>query len=129
MTDVPGDTKLSPTARKNRDELKLAVCQECGNVMFPPRARCSNCLADQIEFQPVDDKAVVLATTVLHRSLESSFADKMPWHIALVKMDAGPVAIVNGFAKLQPGQRVKLESQANPMGREIPVLTTRKTDF
>ena len=101
---------------------RLPACRQCGTVMFPPRARCPECLADDIELRVVKDTGVVLATSQLHNSLEPHFLERLPWHIASVKLDAGPVAVVNGAPGLKAGDVVKLEFRPHWKGEGLPVL-------
>ena len=103
-------------------EFRLSVCRRCGNTMFPPRARCSVCLDDGMESSVVDNAAVVLATTQLHNSLEPYFTERLPWHLALVKLKAGPVALVEGVEGLQAGDTVRLEFRPHWKGEGIPQL-------
>jgi len=102
---------------------RLPACRRCGTVMFPPRARCPECLADDMEWRVVKDTGVVLATSQLLSSLEPHFLERLPWHIASVKLDAGPVAVVNGAPGLKAGDIVKLEFRPHWKGEGVPVLS------
>ena len=101
---------------------RLPVCRRCGNTMFPPRARCPVCLDDDIELRVVENGAVVLATTELHNSLELHFREMLPWTLALVKLNAGPAALVEGTAGLQAGDAVSLEFRSHWKGEGVPQL-------
>jgi uncharacterized OB-fold protein len=80
-------------------DLQLLVCGSCGHVNYPARELCGACLSDTLDWQLVDDGGTVQSLTALHYSLESDYADKLPWQVASVKMDCGPVAL----AHLAPG--------------------------
>jgi uncharacterized OB-fold protein len=88
------DTRLPATQR-----LALQVCDECGSVNYPPRELCGACLADALQWRAVADTGVVQSLTELHYSLEPHYAARLPWRIASVHLDCGPVV----FAHLQPG--------------------------
>ena len=80
-------------------ELQLQVCGECGQVNYPRRELCGRCLADALQWQGVNPSGLVQSITELHYSLEAEYAAHLPWPVASVKMDCGPVV----FAHLAPG--------------------------
>lgn len=99
--------------------LQLQVCGECGKVNYPSRELCGSCLADALQWRPVADSGVVQTLTELHYSLEPGYAAHLPWPIASVRLDCGPVA----FAHLQPGldlgTRVTLRIVADGNGNHM----------
>jgi len=88
--------------------LLLPVCPSCSTVQYPPREACVNCLAGDLRWCEVDNHGEVLATTVQHYSLDERFRPQLPLHVASVKLDAGPVAIVFAPPDLKPGQSVSV---------------------
>jgi len=82
--------------------LHLQRCRDCATVQYPPREVCRHCLGDQLRWQQVDGNATVLATVALHHSLEADFLARLPWHIASLELDAGPVV----FAHIEAGNAV-----------------------
>ena len=88
--------------------LSFPVCLACSAVQYPPREVCVNCLSDELEWRPVGNTGEVLATTVLHTTLEEKFSAQLPLHVASVKLDAGPVAIVFGAPELTAGQKMSV---------------------
>jgi uncharacterized OB-fold protein len=83
-------------------KLQLQSCGACGKVNYPPRELCGSCLADALDWRTVDDTGTVQTLTELHYSLEPQYAENLPWPVASVKLDCGPVA----FAHLQPGTAI-----------------------
>ena len=79
--------------------LQLQVCTDCRQVNYPPRELCGHCLADALQWQAVGDGGTVQSLTALHYSLEPDYAGQLPWTVASIALDCGPVA----FAHLQPG--------------------------
>ncbi len=79
--------------------LTLQRCGACGQVNYPPRELCGQCLADALEWETVDNKGVVLSCVALHYSLEQDYAQHLPWPVASIALACGPVA----FCHLQPG--------------------------
>jgi uncharacterized OB-fold protein len=92
-------------------ELQLLVCADCGRVNYPVRELCGNCLADALRWQAVDAAGTVQSLTELHYSLESDYAHHLPWRVASVKLDCGPVAL----AHLQPGVSVQDRVTLRPL--------------
>ena len=80
-------------------QLQLQCCGNCQAVNYPPRELCGSCLADSLSWRAVDERGSVLSQTDLHYSLEPNYATQVPWTIAVIKLDCGPVL----FAHLQPG--------------------------
>ena len=93
--------------------LHLQRCDACGSVQYPPRERCGNCLDDALVVAPVACGATVLATTELQHSLEPWFAARVPWTIASLQLDAGPIAIVH------------IEPRHGRVGARVRVATAR----
>jgi uncharacterized OB-fold protein len=103
--------------------LSLQQCSKCGHISYPVRELCGNCLADSLVWQSVDGGGTVQSVTALHYPLETNFSRQLPWRIASVKLDAGPVA----FAHLQPGieckARVTLSIAQDEMDNNVLVAT------
>ncbi len=88
--------------------LSLPVCLACSTVQYPPREVCVKCLGDELEWRQVENTGEVLATTVLHTTLDEKFSQQLPLHVASVKLDSGPVAIVFATPDLTAGQKVSV---------------------
>ena len=88
------DTGLPATG-----DLQLQVCGNCGQVNYPRRELCGNCLADALDWQTVDSAGTVQSLSELHYSLEPVYAANLPWRVASVKLACGQVV----FAHLSPG--------------------------
>lgn len=97
------------TGLPNATELTLQCCGQCQQVNYPPRELCGNCLADSLQWQRVDNSGIVQSVAQLHYSLEPEYAEHLPWTVASIKLDCGPVVL----AHLQPdiicGATVKLK--------------------
>ena len=79
--------------------LTLQCCGRCRQVNYPARELCGNCLADELHWQPVAATGTVQSLVQLHYSLEPAFAAHLPWAVASVRLDCGPIVL----AHLQPG--------------------------
>ena len=99
--------------------LELPVCEACATVQYPIREVCVRCLSDRLRRQSVQAGGVTLARTLLHRSMDTRFAPRLPLAIGSVKLDAGPVAIAILDADLPPGARVQVRAMPGPEGRAV----------
>ncbi len=88
--------------------LQLPVCTECGRVSYPSRELCGHCLADALVWQAVDPGGVLQSCSILHYSLEPFYAQQLPWPIASVRLDCGPVVLAHLQPGLEPGTRVSV---------------------
>lgn len=89
--------------------LLLQRCAECGSVQYPPRERCGSCLGDELAWQSTDGMATVLACTALWHSLEEWFRARAPWHVASLRLDAGPVVFAHVESRnAVPGRRLRV---------------------
>ncbi|MGE4336956.1 MAG: Zn-ribbon domain-containing OB-fold protein [Pigmentiphaga sp.] len=106
---------------RQNDDVMLPTCRDCGMVQYPPRELCCRCLSDDLQSRPVQGRAMVLATTVLHRSDSAVFQDRLPLRIASVQLAEGPVALVFlESPEVAPGDFVELAMRAGE--RDKPVL-------
>ena len=99
--------------------LELPVCEACGTAQYPVREVCVRCLSDRLRREPVKAGGVILARTVLHRSMDTRFAPRLPLAIGSVKLDAGPVAIALLDGDLAPGTRVQVRATSGPEARTV----------
>jgi len=93
--------------------LHLQRCTDCGAVQSPPRELCGNCLATELQWHSLPGDGTIIAVTSIHHSLEEFFRARLPWRIASVHLDAGPVV----FAHLAPGDA--------DAGQRVQVATAR----
>lgn len=103
----------------------LPSCRDCGLVLYPLRENCTNCLSTDLAWEPVDNNATVIESTSLHHTLEPHLKEKLPWHVALVKMDAGPVALVTGSEAFQSDTRIVLQVYYEASGSELPMIVAK----
>ncbi len=109
------------TALPSVNGLCLQHCSKCGHINYPVRELCGKCLGDSLVWQNVDGGGTVQSVTALHYPLEQNFSAQLPWRIASVKLDVGPVA----FAHLQPdsvcGARITLSIAQDEAGNNVLV--------
>jgi len=106
--DDPFTAPFWQAARERR--LVMPHCRACGHVQWPPRKVCGGCLGplDADNWQEIAQTGTIWSFVVYHRAFHPGFADRIPYNVAFVRLDAGPVVVTNitGGNNLAIGQRV-----------------------
>lgn len=76
-------------------ELRVQRCGACGARQLPPAACCSTCLSQDLSWEPVSGLGTVFAFTIVRHAFHPSFADKIPYVLADIELDEGPVITSN----------------------------------
>lgn len=105
-------------------ELRLQHCKNCATVQYPPRELCGDCLSPALEWRATNGAARVLSHVSLNASVEPWFQARLPVNIALVKLDAGPVAYIFTEGSVSTGDRVAVEAKIDPSGEAVLVRRT-----
>ena len=116
------DLGRAHTAAAVAGKLVLQHCGVCATVQYPPREVCCNCLSDALRWQETDNLGTVLAAAALQRSLEPYFQAQTPWLLGSVKLDCGPVVLLQlttNFRKT--GSRVLVTQHIDASGEAILV--------
>jgi NAD(P)-dependent dehydrogenase (short-subunit alcohol dehydrogenase family)/uncharacterized OB-fold protein len=92
---VRGRCALHLTAAAARGRFELQVCERCSAVQYPPREVCVRCLSDRLRWTQQDGVGTVLAITTLTHSNAGYFQARLPWHLGLVQLRAGPTVMVH----------------------------------
>ncbi|HKT73704.1 MAG TPA: OB-fold domain-containing protein [Steroidobacteraceae bacterium] len=82
-------------ARKRR--FIMQRCAGCGELRWPPKPLCPACLrpAALEDWQDIARTGQIWSFCVYHRAFHPSFADRIPYNVAYIKLDAGPMFISN----------------------------------
>jgi len=103
---------LSRFFRELRDNAKLFAtkCRKCGFTSTPPRPFCSHCYGD-IDWVELPGAGAIATFTIQHFS-SSEFTSKVPFLVALIKLDGSDGFILNNVemddvSKAHVGMRVK----------------------
>ena len=73
-------------------ELRLQICNDCGQVYFPPRPFCSHCLSRSVSVFAATGQATLLSYVISHRPVPGYEA---PYSIAIVELEEGPRMLTN----------------------------------
>ncbi len=121
-TQPPGNRSREAqglTAMAAVGRFALQACAECGQVQYPPRQVCGNCLSDDLPWRDVDPGGTVLAETKLHHANDLFFRDRVPWRLGVVRMDAGPSVVAHLAEDCAQGERVKLSLNLDRSGHAV----------
>ena len=72
--------------------LLIQQCPKCGNRQFYPRALCTACGADP-EWLECTGRGTVHTYTVVRQYGAKPFRDELPYTIAMVELDEGPMML------------------------------------
>jgi len=75
--------------------LKLPFCMVCERAFYPVQGRCPRCLGDRLDWRAVSGRARVYSWIVVHQVYDQSFAERVPYIVAVVELDEGPRLVTN----------------------------------
>jgi len=78
-----------------RHELQIQHCASCGPHIFYPRALCPECLSSDLQWVKVSDKGTVYSFTIAQAPTHPTFAEDVPYVIAIVELAEGPHVTTN----------------------------------
>jgi uncharacterized OB-fold protein len=92
--DVSGpEAPYWEAAKEHR--LVCQKCSDCGTLRFPPAQICEHCLSNSFEWTPLSGKGTVWSFILMHQKYYNSFADEIPYNIAVVRSAEGPKFLTN----------------------------------
>jgi hypothetical protein len=110
-------------------------CTACNRAIFYPREVCPVCLsADGLEWRESSGQATVYAVSVQHRPANPTMADRVPYAVALVEVDAGApdgsgatIRVMSNVVGADPltiqvGDAVSVAWEPLSDGRNLPVF-------
>lgn len=75
--------------------LSLPKCEDCGKAHWYPRLYCPHCGSDKLEWIACSGKGVIHTFTVVRQSGHKYFKTKIPYVLAMVALDEGPLLMTN----------------------------------
>jgi NAD(P)-dependent dehydrogenase (short-subunit alcohol dehydrogenase family)/uncharacterized OB-fold protein len=111
---------LGLTAAAALGRFKLQVCGACGAVQYPPREACHQCLSGTLRWRNQSGTGELIAQTTVHHSNDLYFRERLPWRLGLVRLDAGPTAVVHLHAGCAPApSRVRVGARLDKSGQGV----------
>ena len=73
------------------EELRVQVCGSCGNTQLPGGPCCTSCLSQELRWDEASGRGTVFSFTIVRHAFHPSFADQVPYVLADVQLDEGPI--------------------------------------
>ncbi|WP_051236527.1 Zn-ribbon domain-containing OB-fold protein [Ottowia thiooxydans] len=92
--------------------LKFQACS-CGHTWLPARALCPACLGHAWQWKDACGNGVIKSWVVYHVAYHPEFKDRLPYNVAIVKLQEGPQLITNIVAphsQLHIGAKVRFKA-------------------
>lgn len=78
-----------------RHALEMQRCGDCGCFRYPVAEYCPRCLSPETEWTPVSGKGTLYSFIIVHQRYDPSFADDLPYNVAIVELEEGPRLVSN----------------------------------
>lgn len=129
---VPAITPVTEQQFAFAEEGVLAVqrCADCQALFFPPSTNCPTCLSTNLLWEAVSGKGRVWSWIVMHQPYLPGFKDEIPYLVASVILDEGPM-LMSTLVDIEVGDiaidlpvQVRFEpfgADARPMPVFVPV--------
>jgi uncharacterized OB-fold protein len=95
-----------------RHGLQLQQCRGCERFRYPPAKFCPRCLSDETDWREISGRGTVYSFIVVHQRYDPSFAEDLPYNVAIVELEEGPRLTTNvvdcANGDLQVGMAVEL---------------------
>lgn len=75
--------------------LALQRCARCSQFRFPASPVCPECNSEQSEWTPTSGRGELVSWVIFHKSYFRSFDSDLPYNVALIRLDEGPVICAN----------------------------------
>ena len=72
-----------------RHELLLQRCRACGHIQFYPRAVCTGCLSQDLDWTKASGRGSVYSYSVVYRAPSKVFAADAPYTTAIIELEEG----------------------------------------
>lgn len=106
---TPLDREYWEHARNH--ELHIQRCGACKSWRFPASPVCAECGSLDWHYAPVSGRGEVASWVVFHRCYFPSFADEIPYNVAMVRLEEGVLLVSNILApneSLNHGMKVEV---------------------
>jgi uncharacterized protein len=77
-----------------KGQLLFQACK-CGHHWLPPRYLCPKCLSEDIKWQQASGVGSIVSWVIYHVAYHPEFKDKLPYNVAIVRLEEGPQMITN----------------------------------
>lgn len=74
---------------------KYQQCNNCGAIMFYPRAVCTGCTDSDLDWKEASGRATLYTYSVVRQSYHPFFRNLVPYVVAWVDLEEGPRILTN----------------------------------
>jgi uncharacterized OB-fold protein len=109
--------------------LRLQRC-ECGHLRYPVAPLCPRCLSTSATWEEVSGHGEIYSFAVFRHSYNEAWRDRIPYAVALVRLDEGPIVIsdvaVDDPAAVHVGMPVEVVFEQVDDEVAVPAFAPRK---
>lgn len=113
-------------------ELRLQRCADCGHIRYPIAPGCPRCLSTTADWAVMSGRGTVQSYIVFEHAYHDSWKDQVPYVVALIELDEGPVFLSNVIAappsQVCVGQRVTVVFERQSGGAALPQFVPSPDD-
>jgi uncharacterized protein len=106
--------------------LMVPNCRDCRRTFWHPRPRCPHCGSASVEWKSSNGEGEVHTFTVVRQSGDAFFKSKVPYAVAMVQLDDGPLVMSNivecEVDRIKIGMRVVATFEAAAEQLTIPMF-------
>ena len=77
------------------EELRVQVCAACGHRQLPGGPCCRECLSPDLSWERASGRGTVFSYTIVHKALHPAFAARVPYVLADIQLEEGPILTSN----------------------------------
>ena len=105
-------------------ELRLQQCLHCQHIRYPVAEICPRCLSSDARWTAMAGTGTVQTFVIFERAYHDAWKDRVPYVVALVELDEGPVFLTN-IVGIEPervavGQRVIVTFERRSLAAALP---------
>jgi uncharacterized OB-fold protein len=101
------DTRAFWQATKDR-KLTYQKCDDCGTVVFYPRAHCTGCVGGKLSWHTASGRGTVYTFSVVRKAEHPFFRSLVPYAVAWIDLDEGPRILSNVVGVEDPGKDLRV---------------------
>ena len=123
LPEVTPDTEQWWDATRER-RLVIQRCRQHGHLQHYPRSLCTRCGSTDLDFVDASGRGTIYSHTTVHRAPSPDV--RVPYVVALVRLDEGPVLLTNIIdcppEDLRCDMPVEVSWRELSDGRNLPVF-------
>jgi len=77
------------------EDLRVQLCAACGHRQLPGGPCCRECLSSELSWDRASGRGTVFSFTVVHKAMHPAFAAQVPYVLADVQLEEGPILTSN----------------------------------